>query len=49
MFVLGETFSKAFYGFYEYPDTSSIKNIHVLQDSMKKLGGLVDSDKVPGV
>ena len=41
MWDLDETFSKASLGYYGYPDTisSSIRNLHVLQDSRKRLGG----------
>ena len=45
MYDLDETFSKSTFRYYEYSDTisSSIKNIHILQDSRKILGGQVES------
>ena len=41
MLDLDETFSNASFGYFGYPDTifSFIKNIPVLQDSRKRLGG----------
>ena len=44
MLHLDETFSKASLGYIEYLDTisSSIKNIPILQDSSKRLGGHVE-------
>ena len=51
MLDLDETFRKAFDGYYDYPDTisSSIKNIHVLQDSRKRLKDRWSLDEVPDV
>ena len=45
MLDLDETFSKASLGYFENPDTisSSIKNICVLHDSRKRLGGYMES------
>ena len=43
MLDLDETFSKASLGYFEYPDTisSSTKNIPLLKESRKRLGGQV--------
>ena len=45
LFVLDENFSKASDEYFEDPDTipRSIKNIHVLQDSRKRLRGYMKS------
>ena len=48
MFDHDETPCKASLGYFEYPDTvsGSTKNIPILQDSRKKLGGHVESLQV---
>ena len=45
MLDLDETFSKASVGYFESPNTisSSIKNVTVLHDSRKRLGGNLES------
>ena len=42
---LDETFCKAFQGYFKDPNiiSSSIKNIPLLQDSRKRLGGYMES------
>ena len=51
MLDLDETHSKASLGYFEYSNTitRSTKNIPVLQDSRKRLGGKVSLDKLPDV
>ena len=51
LFDLDETFSKASHGFSLPTDTifSSLKNLHVLQDSIKDLKDTKSLERVPEV